>query len=169
MRSSVRSRLPPPEAGLADAICAHQIIVRETSFRMQKVFTKTSACVISDIVKRRSIRAGSPQSVLQNLFCFSPARTCAYLQTVFGAWPSQDVQVVKRSLSATLDRIAVGSILRSNLVFLIISSCMQPLSRGRADDLRIFGKCAANILPSVWILIMRAIKCLKGVRWMPWR
>jgi hypothetical protein len=26
-----------------------------------------------------------------------------------------------------------------------------------------------NILPSVWTLIMRAIKCLKGVRWMPWR
>ena len=93
--------------------------VRDTSLRSQKVFTKTSACVISDIVKRRSIRAGSPPSVLQNLFCFSPARPCAYLQTVFGAWPSQDVQVVKQSLSATLDRIAIGSILRSNLVFLI--------------------------------------------------
>ena len=28
---------------------------------------------------------------------------------------------------------------------------------------------ADYILPSVWTLIMRAIKCLKGVRWMPWR
>jgi hypothetical protein len=26
------------------------------------------------------------------------------------------------------------------------------------------GKCADYILPSVWTLIMRAIKCLKGVR-----
>ena len=36
----------------------------------------------------------------------------------------------------------------------------------------IFGSSVSvqfNILPSVWILIMRAIKCLKGVRWMPWR
>jgi hypothetical protein len=24
-------------------------------------------------------------------------------------------------------------------------------------------------LPSGWALMMRAIKCLKGVRWMPWR
>jgi hypothetical protein len=24
-------------------------------------------------------------------------------------------------------------------------------------------------LPSGWVLMMRAIKCLKGIRWMPWR
>ncbi len=24
-------------------------------------------------------------------------------------------------------------------------------------------------LPSGWALMMRAIKCLKGIRWMPWR
>ncbi len=62
-------------------------------------------------------------------------------------------------LLAKLDRLAIGSILRSNLVFLI------------NIRLQAFRKepHAGNILPSVWILIMRAIKCLKGVRWMPWR
>ncbi|WP_169333025.1 hypothetical protein [Afipia felis] len=43
----------------------------------------------------------------------------AYLQIIFGARSSQDERVVKWSLLATLDRIAIGSILRSNLVFLI--------------------------------------------------
>ena len=67
---------------------------------------------------------------------------------------------------AKLDRLAIGSILRSKLVFLIIVRLLQShSSRMRAFN----GSCADNILPSVWTLIMRAIKCLKGVRWMPWR
>ena len=66
-------------------------------------------------------------------------------------------------LLAKLDRLAIGSILRSKLVFLIIvrSRVVFGFTAGEGD--------AANILPSVWTLIMRAIKCLKGVRWMPWR
>ena len=68
-----------------------------------------------------------------------------------------------------LDRLIIGLILRSKLVFLIMSSRMQHSSRMRATEFRLHGKYAAYILPSVWTLIMRAIKCLKGVRWMPWR
>ena len=74
------------------------------------------------------------------------------------------------SLLMKLDRLIIGLILRSKLVFLI---SVRPLrshsSRVRALRFRSQGKCADYILPSVWTLIMRAIKCLKGVRWMPWR
>ena len=73
-------------------------------------------------------------------------------------------------LLAKLDRLAIGSILRSKLVFLISVRLRISIHRGCA--LRGFdfnSKCAEYILPSVWTLIMRAIKCLKGVRWMPWR
>ena len=74
-------------------------------------------------------------------------------------------------LLAKLDRLAIGSILRSKLVFLISVRPRTRIRRGCARfEVSISkGKCAAYILPSVWTLIMRAIKCLKGVRWMPWR
>ena len=69
-----------------------------------------------------------------------------------------------------LDRLIIGLILRSKLVFLI---SVQPhaafIEGARLIDFGLSGKCADYILPSVWTLIMRAIKCLKGVRWMPWR
>jgi hypothetical protein len=42
-----------------------------------------------------------------------------YLQIIFGARSSQGGRVVKWSLLAKLDRLAIGSILRSKLVFLI--------------------------------------------------
>ena len=78
------------------------------------------------------------------------------------------------SLLVKLDRLIIGLILRSKLVFLIsvqphaafIEGARLLVSTAR---FRLSGKCADYILPSVWTLIMRAIKCLKGVRWMPWR
>ena len=74
------------------------------------------------------------------------------------------------SLLVKLDRLIIGLILRSKLVFLI---SVQPhaafIEGARHRDFDLAGKCADYILPSVWTLIMRAIKCLKGVRWMPWR
>jgi hypothetical protein len=78
------------------------------------------------------------------------------------------------SLLVKLDRLIIGLILRSKLVFLIsvqphaafIEGARLLISVARS---RSRGKCADYILPSVWTLIMRAIKCLKGVRWMPWR
>jgi hypothetical protein len=79
------------------------------------------------------------------------------------------------SFLVKLDRLIIGLILRSKLVFLI---SVQPHAAFIEDahhqvwtpmEFRLHGKCADYILPSVWTLIMRAIKCLKGVRWMPWR
>ena len=73
-------------------------------------------------------------------------------------------------LLAKLDRLAIGSILRSKLVFLVnVQPHNQHSSRVRVLRFRSWSRLAAYILPSVWTLIMRAIKCLKGVRWMPWR
>ena len=73
-------------------------------------------------------------------------------------------------MSMKLDRLIAGSILRSKLVFLII---VQPhaasIEGARLFDASQTNRHAEYILPSVWTLIMRAIKCLKGVRWMPWR
>ncbi len=81
-----------------------------------------------------------------------------YLQIVRRK-PSQDGGD-ETILLATLDRIAIGPILRSNLVFLINVSCIA-MSQDQATQ----NHSAEN----VWTLIMRAIKCLKGVRRMPWR
>jgi hypothetical protein len=62
----------------------------------------------------------------------------------------------RRNTSAKLDRNAVGSILWSKLVFLI--SVRRSECKFVADHRR-----------DEWALIMRAIKCLKGIWWMPWR
>jgi hypothetical protein len=74
------------------------------------------------------------------------------------------------SFLVKLDRLIIGLILRSKLVFLI---SVQPhaafIEGARPQGFDLESKCADYILPSVWTLIMRAIKCLKGVRWMPWR
>ena len=70
---------------------------------------------------------------------------------------------------AKLDRLAIGPILRSKLVFLINVRLHAAFIEGARPEISPHGKCADYILPSVWTLIMRAIKCLKGVRWMPWR
>ena len=72
-------------------------------------------------------------------------------------------------LLAKLDRLAIGTILRSKLVFLINVRPQLSIHRGCAFEISVLSIGAAYILPSVWTLIMRAIKCLKGVRWMPWR
>jgi len=56
-------------------------------------------------------------------------------------------------LLATLDRIAIGPILRSNLVFLLNVSCAVQSS---SEDARRGTRSAEN----GWTLRMRAIKCL---------
>jgi hypothetical protein len=69
-----------------------------------------------------------------------------------------------------LDRLIIGLILRSKLVFLISVRLRKAFIEGACvSDFDLKSECVDNILPSVWTLIMRAIKCLKGVRWMPWR
>ena len=73
-------------------------------------------------------------------------------------------------LLAKLDRLAIGTILRSKLVFLVnVRLYLAFIEGARLGDFGFPGNRTDNILPSVWTLIMRAIKCLKGVRWMPWR
>lgn len=76
-------------------------------------------CVISDIVKRRSIRVGSCSKQLLREPSLSPDH--------FGARASskaahkaalRDKRVVNDPL-AKLDRLAIGTILRSKLVFLV--------------------------------------------------
>jgi hypothetical protein len=83
------------------------------------------------------------------------------------------------SLLVKLDRLITGSILRSKLVFLINVRPHAAFIEGARfwvsilwisiRWISILEQVCGYILPSVWTLIMRAIKCLKGVRWMPWR
>jgi hypothetical protein len=73
------------------------------------------------------------------------------------------------SLLMKLDRLIIGLILRSKLVFLISVRPRIAFIEGARFEVSTSSNCAEYILPSVWTLIMRAIKCLKGVRWMPWR
>ena len=69
-----------------------------------------------------------------------------------------------------LDRLVIGLILRSKLVFLISVRLRIAFIEGACFQISISeASVRTYILPSVWTLIMRAIKCLKGVRWMPWR
>jgi hypothetical protein len=92
-----------------------------------------------------------------------------YLQNTENRWIARSAGA-RHSLLVTLDRIAIGSILRSKLVFLIsVQLHDHAFIEGALVVIRGKKQSAANILPSVWTLIMRAIKCLKGVRWMPWR
>src|ERR1700730_11845719 len=77
------------------------------------------------------------------------------------------------SLLVKLDRLITGSILRSKLVFLINAQPHAAFIEGARfwisiRWISILRQVCGYILPSVWTLIMRAIKCLKGVRWMPW-
>jgi hypothetical protein len=75
------------------------------------------------------------------------------------------------SLLMKLDRLIIGLILRSKLVFLIsvLPQYSAFVEGARFEVSTSKAGVAEYILPSVWTLIMRAIKCLKGVRWMPWR
>ena len=97
--------------------------------------------MLSDIVKRRSIRAP--------IVTDSHGR-CAYSRRVFAA-------VARRPRSCAhvggADRAIVGPIL-CKLVFQSVS-CGRVTATAHAE-------CG-------WALIMRAIKCLKGIWWMPWR
>jgi hypothetical protein len=66
--------------------------------------------------------------------------------------------VVDRCLCRLLDRTP-SERSEDKLVFLIND---QPIELFLKND-------RAVPLPSGWALMMRAIKCLKGIRWMPWR
>jgi hypothetical protein len=58
---------------------------RNITLHAAQVFTKTAACEISDIVKRRSIRAWVAKHIARYVL-----RNLHYLQVIFGARSSQD-------------------------------------------------------------------------------
>ena len=102
----------------------NQIIVRENITSQSTALTKSVDCVISDIVKRRSIRVGScEQSRDPSL---SPGHFRRSLSAV------RQTASCKMILLAKLDRLAIGTILRSKLVFLISVRPQQSIHRGCA-------------------------------------
>ena len=103
--------------------------------------------VISDIVKRRSLRAFGRDASLA---------WTRLLQTRTQS-ASQGASARPQFMSACLTA-GPSDRSRSKLVFLI-----NVRLRERAYAL------SPVTTPSGWALIMRAIKCLKGIRWMPWR
>src|SRR5262249_50036627 len=48
-------------------------------------------------------------------------------------------------------------------------SISVPSDDGRQRTEDGFPSSVVCLLSSGWVLMMRAIKCLKGIRWMPWR
>jgi hypothetical protein len=71
--------------------------------------------------------------------------------------------VVEQCLCRLLDRTP-SERSEDKLVFLIND---QPIELFLTNTR--FKERSNGPLPSGWALMMRAIKCLKGVRWMPWR
>src|SRR4051812_7844957 len=55
------------------------------------------------------------------------------------------------------------------LVFLINVQAFVLFARTKVQTSKFKRARCAFPLPSGWALMMRAIKCLKGIRWMPWR
>src|SRR5262249_37772070 len=103
--------------------------VREANTVSHALLLDEVACVISDIVKRRSIRV-----LDRKRHSFGNARRASqrrYLQIV--RCNHRKMVRGKTILLVTLDRIAIGPILRSNLVFLISVSCN---TRCPCDDAR---------------------------------
>ena len=77
-------------------------------------------------------------------------------------------------MSAKLDRLAVGSILKQEKVFL--NQCLTGANANSYRShrplhilLREFAENSRQRTDDGWALIMRAIKCDKGIWWMPWR
>jgi hypothetical protein len=133
-------------------------IVREANTVSHASLLDEVACVISDIVKRRSIRV-----LDRKRHSFGNARR-VFSDAISRSFVARHRKMISDSaiLLVTLDRIAIGPILRSNLVFLLNVSCAVQFS---SEDARRRTRSAEN----GWTLRMRAIKCLKGVRRMPWR
>jgi hypothetical protein len=74
-------------------------------------------------------------------------------------------------LSAFVWRIELRSVREDELP--VVSICLTAMFSDmfEANGLSIAPAYGASHMTSAegWVLIMRAIKCLKGIRWMPWR
>ena len=142
MRSSVRSRLAPPDGLIAAGSIA---VGSARSSSAKHHFACASShqngtCGISDIVKRRSIRAGS-RSTSQDGHCGS----LHYLRIIF-----RRPFVVRRAGCKNdlcwrlLDRNAIGPILRSKLVFLISIRPYAAFIEGARSQEQTYGQHSAE-------------------------
>ena len=81
-------------------------------------------------------------------------------------------------------RASTTKVAGAEVVFALCRHCLTAVLSERSEDKLVFlinvQRCPVrekrkfkrtnNVpLPSGWALTMRAIKCLKGIRWMPWR
>ena len=102
-----RARPAPPHSVREATTVSHALLLDEV------------ACVISDIVKRRSIRVLDRGKHRKDAArAFSDAISRSFVAS------RRKMARDKTILLVTLDRIAIGPILRSNLVFLINVSCV---------------------------------------------
>ena len=79
-------------------------------------------------------------------------------------------------MSARLDRVVVGSILKQRIEMVFLISVRSVRERkfvaghrplhNLVDGIR---RGLRRLTDEGWALIMRAIKCRKGIWWMPWR
>jgi hypothetical protein len=77
--------------------------------------------------------------------------------------------VVDQCLCRLLDRTP-SERSEDKLVFLINDQSIELFLTSACSQRTLAPKNARAVpLPSGWALMMRAIKCLKGIRWMPWR
>jgi hypothetical protein len=77
--------------------------------------------------------------------------------------------VVDQCLCRLLDRTP-SERSEDKLVFLINDQPIELFPKNaRSQRTGFLDERSSGPLPSGWALMMRAIKCLKGVRWMPWR
>ena len=112
--------------------------------------------VLSDIVKRRSFRANGTVACLQRLVAKAVLRAPTERRR------SDELRL--RSSRRRLDRYRRRFDLEVKLVFLI----SDPAKRIGAG-MQVLANCRLDHRRDGWALIMRAIKCRKGIWWMPWR
>ena len=126
-----------------------QFLVHASEFVSRR--SSITRCRLSDIVKRRSFR--KLQAVMS---CVRhPYPIGALDRTPRGSISKQ----AGLSVSARIERASFHA--RS-----LPSQDGRPALDGLPSNERVFVR---NHRRGEWALMMRAIKCLKGVRWMPWR
>ena len=128
--------------------------------RFARVRVRPSVRVLFDIVKRRSLRARLDEN--RGRFAFS--------MYGFAGPPHRkmprvaDCATCRRRLTAR----AVGTISKQAGL-----SNQCPIDADVLETSCFRARCYRDVTsiaaPSGWALIMRTIKCLKGIRWMPWR
>ena len=151
MRPSVRFRLAPPDAAVA-ARCARS---SRSQFRLSRPLAQT--CGFYDIVKRKYIR--SPPLGTSA----APKAISAKPSLIDGT--SERTSNCGRSLTATLP-----DMFEAKVFLMTMSRKLQSLNSSSVELASYLGSPnSSGDQHAGWTLIMRAIKCDKGIRRMPWR